>query len=101
MLSLLIFSGQVLGISDLDAVIEAIWEARKKWFYIGLNLGIKKEKLEDIKRENQDVDDRFTEMVLTWLSNDKDTYTCTWATLATVLRSPSVRFGQLADKLPK
>ena len=94
------FLGQILGIDDLDAVIQTIWDAREKWFFIGLKLGIKKDKLEDIKREHSNVDDRFTEMLMNWLSNDETTYTCTWGAMATALRSPSVRLGHLADKLP-
>ena len=95
-------SGQLLGVGDLDAVIEAVWEAKDKWFYIGLKLGINKDKLDAIKQDHsQDVDDCFTETIMTWLSNDEASYSCTWATMATALRSPSVRFGHLADKLPK
>ena len=73
----------------------------EKWLFIGLKLGIKKDKLEDIKREHSNVDDRFTEMLMNWLSNDETTYTCTWGAMATALQSPSVRLGHLADKLPK
>ena len=96
-----IFSGPVLGIGDLDTVLEAVWEAKEKWFYIGLKLGIKKNKLDTIKGDKQNIEDCFTEVIMNWLSNDEATYTCTWAAMAAALRSPSVRFGHVADKLPK
>ena len=78
-------------------MLEALWSAREKWFYIGLKLGIKPDKLEDIKKENQTLDNRFTSMVIEWLG--KKDATRTWTVITEVLKSRMVGFVALADEL--
>ena len=79
-------------------VLRSTWEARAKWFYIGLELGIKVEILHAIRRSNHSmIDDCFKEMLVEWLRNA--TPVPTLAALANALRSPTVEFGPLAEQI--
>ena len=90
-------SGHPLGINDLGDVLEAVWEARKKWYYLGLKLGTSPHTLDEIKADNQNDEDRITEVIKDWLNSDRNDRT--WATVAKALRSPLVGYAKLADKL--
>ena len=93
------FSGQLLSTDDLDTVLDAVWDAKERWFYIGLKLGIKSDKLNVIKQDNDSVDNRFTAVLEEWLSRNEANRT--WTSMAEALRSRTVGFGPLADQLPK
>ena len=92
-------SGHQLGINDLGDVLEAVWEARKKWYFLGLKLGTSPPTLDEIKANNQSDEDRITEVIKDWLNSDRSD--CTWATVAKALRSPMVGCAKLADQLPQ
>ena len=88
-----------LGIDNLGDVLESVWEARVKWFNIGLKLGISVGTLNAIKKNNnQDPDDCLTAMLEYWLNNGKPKPS--WAELAKALKSPMVGYAQLAEQLP-
>lgn len=94
------FSDRLLGINDLGDVLEAVWEARRKWYYLGLKLGTSPSTLDEIKAANQNDEDSassITEVVKGWLNSGRDDHT--WATVAKALRSPMVGCAELADKL--
>lgn len=94
----IIYAGE-LTIDDLGDVLEAVWEARVKWFNIGLKLGISAGTLSAIKKNNnQDPDDCLTAMLEYWLNNGKPKPS--WAAVAKALKSPMVGYAQLAEKLP-
>ena len=92
-------SGHLLGIEDLGDVLEAIWEARRKWYFLGLKLGISPNTLDEIKGASQSEDDGITEVIKGWLSSGRDDRT--WITVAKALRSPMVGYAGLADQLPQ
>ena len=76
-----------------------MWEARSKWYNIGLKLGVPVGTLDSIsKAANQNPDDCFTAMIKDWLRNGKPKPT--WATVAKALKSPMVGYAQLAEQLP-
>ena len=88
-----------LTIDHLGDVLEAVWEARVKWFNIGLKLGISVGTLNAIKKNNsQDPDDCLTAMLEYWLNNGKPKPS--WAAVANALKSPMVGYAQLAEELP-
>ena len=88
-----------LGINDLGDVLEAVWEARVRWYNIGLKLGTPPGTLDSIgKTANQNPDDCIAAVIKDWLNNGKPQPT--WAALAKALRSPMVGYGQLAEQLP-
>ena len=93
----LIITEPGLSINDLGVVIEAVWEARSKWYNIGLKLGISPGTLDAIKGANQNPDECFTDMIKDWLNNGKPRPT--WAAMTEALESRMVGYGDLAKKL--
>ena len=85
-----------LGISDLCKVLKATLEARTKWYYIGLELGIDPGTLGAIKTDNDDSMDRLSAMLDAWLkmAQPKPTLTALAA-----LQSPTVGYGHLAEQI--
>ena len=84
-----------LNIKDLHAVQKAAWDARTKWYNIGLELDIDPETLNTIKENNDNIDDRFRAMFMTWLKMVDPRPT--WEALAEALRSPTVGYEHLAE----
>ena len=79
-------------------VLESVWEARIKWYHIGLGLGIAPGTLDSIKSaEKQNPDECITTMINDWLRDGKPEPT--WKVIDKALRSPLVGCGKLADKL--
>ena len=73
-------------------VLDTTWEARAKWFYIGLELGIKVEILHAIRRSNHSmIDDCFQAMLVHWLRVARPVPTL--AALANAFCSPTVTVG--------
>ena len=82
---------------DLRKVQRAAWDARAKWYNIGLELEIDPGTLDAIKANNEDVEDRFRAMLTTWLKMVQPKPTL--AALAEALQSPTVGFGHLAERI--
>lgn len=82
---------------DIKVVRSAIYEVRSKWFDIGLELGITVNTLESIKKDNDDVNSCFREMLVYWLKmvDPKPS----WSTLIHALREPTIHENALADTL--
>ena len=94
-----IFKGELTP-DDLGDILEAVWEARVKWFNIGLKLGISVGTLNAIKKNNnQDPEDCLTAMLEYWLNNGKPKPS--WTAVANALKSPMVGYAQLAEQLPQ
>ena len=87
----------VLGTGDLRKVYKAAWDARTKWYKIGLELDVDSDTLDSIEMEKSHIDDRFIAMLKTWLRavNPRPTL----AALAEALRSPTVGYGHLAEQI--
>ena len=83
-----------VSISDLCKVQRCTWEARTKWYNIGLELNIHPETLSVIESDNGKVNDRFTAMLITWLRTKP-----TLSALADALRSPTVGYDDVADQV--
>ena len=78
--------------------MEVVWEARSKWYNIGLKLGISPGTLDAIENQaNQNLDKCFTTMIKDWLNNGKTQPT--WAAITHALKSPMVGYSDLANKL--
>ena len=82
---------------DLRKIQRIIWEARAKWYNIGLELDINPGTLDAIKANNEDVEDRFRAMLTTWLKMVQPRPTL--AALTEALQSPAVGFGHLAERI--
>ena len=85
-----------LKVKDLSVVQNKLWDARSKWRYIGLDLGILASDLEVIKKDGDDTDEKFHSMLLKWLCEGKN---CTWEALIKALSSPSVGQTTLARSI--
>ena len=86
-----------LGTSDLRMVYKAAWDARTKWYKIGLELDVDSDTLDSIEMEKSHIDDRFISMLKTWLRTARPRPTL--AALAEALRSPTVGYGHLAEQI--
>ena len=85
-----------LGVSDLGMILEAVWKARVKWYYIGLALHIAPDTLDVIEKDNRITDTCFLEMLKVWLKSKPPP---TWTELVKALRSPTVGYQELAEEL--
>ena len=86
-----------VSIDDLEKMLSAAWEARAKWYNIGLQLKIGAGMLDTIKGDSESIDDRFRSMLSTWLKRDRPRPTL--SLLASALRSPTVGYQHLAQKI--
>ena len=86
-----------VGTSDLRSVRRATWDARSKWYDVGLELGIDPGTLDSIKSNNDSNESRFTAVLLAWLRTVRPRPTLT--ALAEALRSPTVGCGHLAEQI--
>ena len=89
-----------LEINDLCFVQRAVWDARSKWYDVGVELLVSPDTLDAIKKNERGICEAcFREMLKEWLRRPKPC--STWAELAKALtRSPMIGYGHLADKIP-
>ena len=81
---------------DLSDVQDELWEARSKWYNIGLCLGIPPSDLDVIEKDGRDTATCFRNMLLKWLREGKN---CTWEALIKALSSPSVGHTTVANSI--
>ncbi len=74
----------------------ALYQARSKWYFIGMLLGIHPTTLECIKIEERRIEQQYSKMLSTWLRNSDDR---SWKALAKVLRSPVVGRSDIAAQI--
>ena len=83
-----------LTVDNFADVQSALWEARHKWFSIGVRLQLKVADLEAIDRElGLDLEGKFMRMVLSWLESGQ---TCTWRALKEALDHHIINLPVLA-----
>ena len=87
----------VLTTTDLPNIMRKIWDARVKWYNIGLGLRINPGALDAIEKNNGNVDDRFREMLGVWLKTNQPQPTK--ALLAEALQSRIVGYGYLTEHI--
>ena len=85
-------------IADLPKIQTEIWEARTRWYNLGLQLGVSVDTLDVIKyNHHTNCDQCFTDMIKEWLrASDLQR---TWEALAKALESPQVGHGNLAEQI--
>ena len=89
-----------LLLKDLALVREALWEARTKWYDIGLELEIVPTDLEAIAEESgSNIELCFRKMLYNWLSKSCAKRRCTWKAIIGVLRSKVIHLESLADQI--
>ena len=98
-MSLVVIATGCLDIKDLRAVQLAVWDARSKWYDLGVGLSLSPDTLDAIEENKRGVcDPCFREMLKVWLRRPEPRPT--WRELAATLRLPMVGYGHLADTLP-
>ena len=87
-----------LNDKDLLLVLDKTWDARSRWYHIGLALGIPAGTLDAEKKTHQsDCDDCYTSVLKIWLRGVDPQPT--WSALSDALKSTSVGCGHLAEQL--
>jgi hypothetical protein len=91
-----------LSLSDLDAVIDALWDARAKWNDIGRRIGVDVGTLDTMKSSNAGV--ALREMLSHWLrgvykSDEQNSKPRTWRTIIEALRARAVNEEAMANRL--
>ena len=86
-----------VSLKDLGTVLKESFAARSKWYFIGLELGVKASELDAIKIDNPEVKECYLEVLKCWLKGVAPKPT--WAALAEALASDMVDEGGLAEKL--
>ena len=82
---------------DLLTVVEQMWEAREKWYNIGLCFKIPPSQLDVIKSESRDdIDELFRKMITEWLRRGR---CCNWKAVYDALKNPTVGKESTAEKL--
>ena len=80
----------------LNFVSNETWDARSRWFYVGLELLLSPSDLEAIKEANNNEPDKcFMDMLKQWLRKG----TATWKSLIDALKSKKVNHLQLANSI--
>ena len=93
--------GQYLRIGDPKTVRAAIWDARAKWYNLGIELDIPVGTLDAIKLANfHQPDDCVTAMIKEWLQSPAE-LKCTWKALVEAIKSPIVDNPSLALEIEK
>ena len=88
-----------MRIDDFAEVQEALWEARLKWYNIGVRLELVVSDLDCIDAEvGIGLEDKFNRMIQKRLRQRK---ACTWRELYDVLRHPTVGMPGVAAELKK
>ena len=86
--------------SDLKDIINSVWEARAKWFHIGIQLSMNVSILEAIERNHHDqLDECLRTMLTEWLKQTDPEPT--WEALVTALKNPTVGCGHLTDAIER
>ena len=86
-----------MSIQDLVDVQNIVWEARTKWYNLGLGLGLPADSLDVFEASAKKPEDSFRAMLSEWLRRLYPKPT--WSALAKALKSPSVGLSQLAEQV--
>ena len=81
---------------DLDQVLEEVFDAKAKWKFIGLKLGVPKGELDAIQYNGSSVGEKLMETLDKWLQSGRNT---TWKALAEAMGAATVGREDLKQKL--
>ena len=80
---------------DLRTVQGTLWDAKCKWYNLGLDFSLDESSLDAIKVNCQEVEDRFGEILSKWLKS----VTPSWKALVKALRAPTMDLPHIASKI--
>ena len=81
---------------DLDQVLEEVFDAKAKWKFIGLKLGVPKGELDAIQYNGSSVGEKMMETLDKWLQSGRNT---TWKALAEAMGAATVCREDLKQKI--
>ena len=87
----------IAGADSIREVAEYVLDLKRKWFHLGLSLGLHYFTLKDIEASN--VEDHMTKMLAYWLDNKGVKGSPSWMSLAQALSSPLVKGSKEAHKI--
>ena len=88
----------LLGSLNLKTVLKILWDARGKWYHIGVELDVETSTLDIINTECQGkIEDCITKVLTKWLNHTS--LQPSWSALVEALESPTVDHPNLADKI--
>ena len=91
-------SGRLTIDDDLNLVQAALWNARTKWFNIGIQLKMNITDLEEIEQTYMGkAGECITRLLIKWLRRKSPIPT--WNAILAALRSPPVGLSQMADEI--
>ena len=64
-----------------------MWNARTKWYFIGVRFGLVAPDLDAIDADEKEVDNKFGKMIKVWLNKGED---CNWKAVHNALKHPTV-----------
>ena len=77
-------------------VINAVWQARLKWYWIGIQLGLQLVQLQVIEHDNpRSTDDCMKAMIQAWLKQEG----ATWKELISALKHETVEYHDVASSI--
>ena len=82
--------------SDIGLVLTKIWEARVKWYNLGIQLKVATSDLDAIQHDYKDIGDCLRQMITYWLRNGTNQ---TWDKLIAALSHDTVGFSQLSRSI--
>lgn len=80
-------------------VLEAIYEARERAYYVGLSLRIPPDILDNIRSQYDGHDDQLLYVIKEFLKGVDPRPT--WSAIVTALKSPMVKMSKLAEDIEK
>ena len=82
---------------DLDTLVTELYEARTKWYFVGLKLKVPADVLDTIESESDDQAERLLRVLKAALKRVEPRLT--WRAVVEALRSPTVGLQQLAKTI--
>ena len=87
---------EILSVNELGLVQEESFNARTKWYDLGLMLKVPVNSLDSIRSQFEDKSEQLREMLKSWL---KSTHKPSWVCLVNALRCQAVGEMKLAEAL--
>ena len=88
-----------MNIDNFGEVQEAIWEARHKWYNIGVRLKLEVSDLDAIDAESGiNLEEKFNRMIKCWLKRIEP---CTWTDVCEALKHPTVAMPNVAENMKR
>ena len=90
-----VFQNEELSDDDFSTILERMWNAKNKWYFIGVRFNIPVSELDTIETNNPKVENQFIGMIKKWLEMGQN---CTWKAIHDALKHHTVDCGSIAKE---